>query len=81
MEFISTRDQISPNGGIKLAIREDCGKCVIKNKMVLMSDGSGGWIEDQVDSGEMEGANTQIYTAFAPHEPFQNLFGILESRI
>ena len=49
--------QISPDGRIKLAIGEDSGKDVIDDKMVLGSDGSGGWVNDQMDSGEMERTN------------------------
>ena len=75
-------EQIGPNGRIKLAVREDRGKFGIEDKMVSRSDGYSGWIADQVNSGGMEGANTQIDTVFVPHGPaFWNLFGILESRI
>ena len=38
--------QISPDGRIKLTIRNNSGKGVIEDKMVLGSDGSGGWVKD-----------------------------------
>ena len=41
----------------------------------------GGWIKDQMDSGGIERTNPQIDAAFAPHEPFWNLFEVLDTRI
>ena len=49
--------QISPDGGIKLTIQKDSGKGVIKDKMVLRSDGSCGWVEDQMDSRRVKRIN------------------------
>ena len=73
--------QISLDRWIKLTIREDCGKGVIKDKMILRRDGSGAWVKDQMDSGGMERTNPLIDAVFAPHGPFWNLFGVLEARI
>ena len=81
IELISMGKQISPDGWIKLTIRKGSGEGVIKDKMVLRSDGSRGWVKDQMNSGGVKGTNPQIDTSVAPHGPFWNLLGILETRI
>ena len=73
--------QISPDGRIKLTIRKDSGKGVIKDKIVLGSDGSSGLVKDRMNSREMKRTNSQIDTMLAPHGPLRDLLGILETQV
>ena len=73
--------QISSDGWIKLIISKDSAKGVIEDKMVLRSDGSSGWVKDQMDSIGVKWTNPQINVTLAPNGPLRNLLGILETRI